>query len=277
MLTSPEASCHPGPATAEEPFMRPSATLLSLLIAVSGSAGAATAPSYPPPTGADQNRPMLGVQMTPVPLSVQETEGLTPTQGVYVQSIFTGTAAQNMGLQTGDVVLTVNGAQISSMTDLRNEVALNQVGDPVEVTVQRQGQQVTSTGQFQPWPSNIPYEPIDPGMEQNFRDWQERRLDQARQDLDDLRNQVDGLKKQLGQEGADGSLAAADAAGGDGAAQGPAWRFRYQIASRSPAGAATPGTPTAGPAAVELGISVPIDWRFKWQVASAPAANRGTP
>lgn len=258
--------------------MRPSATLMTLL-ALAGSASAATAPSYPPPTGADQNRPMLGVQMTPVPLSVQEQEGLTPTQGVYVQSIFNGTAAQNMGLKSGDVVLTVNGAQISSMTDLRNEVALNQVGDPVEVTVQRQGQQITSTGQFQPWPSSIPYEPIDPNMEQNFRDWQERRLDQARQDLDDLKNQVDGLKKQLAQgDGAAGTLAGADIAGAD-AAQGPAWRFRYALASRSPATgpAPAPAPAEAASAAVELGISVPIDWRFKWEVASGPAAVRGTP
>jgi membrane-associated protease RseP (regulator of RpoE activity) len=260
--------------------MRASATLLTLLMAATGSASAATAPSYPPPTGADQNRPMLGVQMTPVPLSVQEQEGLTPTQGVYVQSIFNGTAAQNMGLKSGDVVLTVNGAQISSMTDLRNEVALNQVGDPVEVTVQRQGQQITSTGQFQPWPSSIPYEPIDPGMEQNFRDWQERRLDQARQDLDDLRNQVDGLKKQLAQgDGAAGTLEAGDAAGADQAAQGPAWRFRYELASRSPAdgAAAPPATAAAASAAVELGISVPVDWRFKWQVASEPPSGRGAP
>lgn len=258
--------------------MRPSATLMTLL-ALAGSASAATAPSYPPATGStDQNRPMLGVQMTPVPLSVQEQEGLTPTQGVYVQSIFNGTAAQNMGLQSGDVVLTVNGAQIASMTDLRNEVALNQVGDPVEVTVQRQGQQITSTGQFQPWPSNIPYEPIDPNMEQNFRDWQERRLDQARQDLDDLQNQVNGLKKQLAQgDGAAGALAGGAADGADAAAQGPAWRFRYQLASRSPASGQVPVTAETASAAVELGISVPIDWRFKWQVASEPGASRGTP
>jgi membrane-associated protease RseP (regulator of RpoE activity) len=258
--------------------MRPSATLLTLLIAVAGSASAATAPSYPPPTGADQNRPMLGVQMTPVPLSVQEQEGLTPTQGVYVQSVFGNTAAQNMGLQTGDVVLTVNGAQISSMTDLRNEVALNQVGDPVEVTVQRQGQEITSTGQFQPWPSNSPYEPINPAMEQNFRDWQERRLDQARQDLDDLNNQVEGLKKQIAQAAAAAdAAAAAAAAGADGAAQGPAWHFRYELASSSPTvGRQALATPAAA-AAVELGISVPIDWRFKWQVDSVPASSRGTP
>jgi len=258
--------------------MRPSATLLTLLIAAAGTAGAATSPSYPPATGADQNRPMLGVQMTPVPLSVQEQEGLTPSQGVWVQSVFTNTAAQNMGLRNGDVVLTVNGAQISSMTDLRNEVALNQVGDPVEVTVQRQGQQITTTGQFQPWPSNIPYEPIDPGMEQKFRDWQERRLDQARQDLDDLRNQVDGLKKQLAQgDDPAGTLEAGAGAGADATNQGPAWRFRYEIASRSPDGGQAPAPSAAESAAVELGVSVPIDWRFKWHVASDPAGSRGRP
>ena len=264
--------------------MSPRTTLLTLLLAGSaaaGSAAAATAQTYPPATGTDQNRPMLGVQMTPVPLYVQEQEGLTPSQGVYVQSVFNNTAAQGMGMKTGDVVLTVNGAQISSMTDLRNEVALNQVGDPVEVTVQRQGQQVTSTGQFQPWPSNIPYEPIDPGMEQKFRDWQEHRLDQARQDLEDLNNQVAGLKKQLEQgEGGAAALATALATGDDGPATGPAWRFRYQLASRTPkVGAQAAGAiATDAPTASELGIAgLPLDWRFNWRVASAPTAGRNAP
>jgi membrane-associated protease RseP (regulator of RpoE activity) len=260
-------------------MLRLSASLLALAIVAAGPLAAANA-TYPPATGGEQNRPMLGVQMTPVPLSVQEQEGLTPNQGVLVQSIFNNTAAQTMGLMAGDVILTVNGAQITSMTDLRNEVALNQVGDPVEVTVDRQGQQVTSTGQFQTWPSNIPYEPIDPGMEQNFRNWQERRLDQSRQDLDDLQKQVDGMRNQLAGGAGSDAAGTGKGDGGTGVYDGPAWHFAYGIAAKT-----APGTwvVAAGPQhdeAAELGVTVPLNWRFAWGVssaASAPASQRGTP
>ena len=57
-----------------------------------------------------ENRPMLGVQMTPVPLSTQEQQGLAPNQGVYVQSVYPNTAAETMGLQPGDVITSINGA-----------------------------------------------------------------------------------------------------------------------------------------------------------------------
>lgn len=261
-------------------MLRLSASLLTLAIIAAGPLSAANA-TYPPPTGGEQNRPMLGVQMTPVPLSVQEQEGLTPNQGVLVQSIFNNTAAQNMGLMPGDVILTVNGATIGSMTDLRNEVALNQVGDPVEVTVQRSGQQVSSTGQFQTWPSNIPYEPIDPGMEQNFRNWQERRLDQSRQDLEDLQKQVDGMRKQLAAAangGADAANAGTDSA--DAVYQGPAWHFSYGIAAKTKAGAALTEVAQQGDPAAELGVTVPLNWRFAWGIASTPSSpstHRGSP
>lgn len=241
-----------------------------LCLALAASAPLAAANSYPNPTTDPARPPMLGVEMTPVPLTVQEQEGLTPNQGVLVQSVFNGTAAQNMGLQPGDVILGVNGAPIGSMTDLRNEVFLNQVGDPVEVTVQRHGQQVTSTGQFQPWPSNIPYEPIDPAMEQRFREWQERRLDRSREELDDLRRQVADLRQQLDPDQA--------AQGGDGTAPGQAgkdaeaqlaWHFRYGIGQRSkPAdGAVAVAAPVSGePDPVELGVQLP--WHFDWRMSS---------
>ncbi len=248
--------------------MRLTDTLLCL--AWSATLPLLAANSYPPPT-TDQSRPMLGVEMTPVPLTVQEREGLTPNQGVLVQSVFGNTAAQNMGLQSGDVILGINGAPIGSMTDLRNEVSLNQVGDPVEVTVQRQGQQITSTGQFQPWPSNIPYEPIDPAMEQRFRDWQERRLDRSRDELDDLRRQVSDLQKQLNPDQATANGASAQA-GADAAGQ-LAWRFRYGYHSPT-----TDATPVAAAAPVDAQAADPIEygvklpWRFDWRMSSDPRA-----
>ena len=223
--------------------------------------------AYPVLHNPDNRRPMLGIEMTPVPLNVQEQQALAPNQGVYVQSIFNGTAAQSMGLRPGDVVLAVNGAPVGSMTDLRNEVALNQVGDPVEVTIQRQGQQTTSTGQFQPWPSNIPYEPIDPAMEQRFRDWQERRLARTRDEVEDLKRQVADMGQTLDpKNSAAGSLGITDPALALTDAAGIAWHFRYRVAApadQTPIAAATPSAPS-DPAA--------RTWHFQWTVDSAKRA-----
>ncbi|HEX3135271.1 MAG TPA: hypothetical protein VHX44_17020, partial [Planctomycetota bacterium] len=77
--------------------MRIASTLLTLA-ALSVSVPAIAAQSGYEAAQNPENRPMLGVQMTPVPLSVQEQQGLTLNQGVYVQSVYTNTAAATMGL-----------------------------------------------------------------------------------------------------------------------------------------------------------------------------------
>jgi len=130
--------------------------------------------------------PMLGIEMSPVPTTVQEQDGLTPSQGVYVQNTFNNTAASSMGVQPGDVVLQVNGSTITSMSDLRNEIGMNAVGDPVDVVVQRGGQQLVMNAPLQPWPADIPKESLDPAAEQRFRDWQAQRLKQQQQQIDDV-------------------------------------------------------------------------------------------
>ena len=241
-------------------------SLIAALAAV-GATSLVAGDAYPVLHNPDNRRPMLGIEMTPVPLNVQEQQALAPNQGVYVQSIFNGTAAQSMGLRPGDVVLAVNGAPVGSMTDLRNEVALNQVGDPVEVTVQRQGQQTTSTGQFQPWPSNIPYEPIDPAMEQRFRDWQERRLARTRDEVEDLKRQVADMGQTLDpKNSAAGALGITDPALALTDAAGIAWRFRYRVAppaDLTPVAAAIPAV-ASDPAA--------RTWHFKWTVDSTKRA-----
>ena len=234
---------------------------------------AVTAPAFAVQSGYEaaqnpENRPMLGVQMTPVPLSVQEQQGLSPNQGVYVQSVYGNTAAQTMGLQPGDVITSVNGAPISSMSDLRNEVALNQVGDPVEVTIQRNGQEQSTIGQFQPWPSNIPYDPIDPAMEQRFREWQERRLARMQDEVEQLRRQAQDLAKQEADAAKqDDNLLGVKAkplVGPDG--QPLAWRFRYGIAGVP--GQDVPAATPSEPAPVTPTAADARSWHFTWTLLS---------
>lgn len=248
--------------------MRTAANLL-ILASLSASVPAFAVQSGYEAAQNPENRPMLGVQMTPVPLSVQEQQGLAPNQGVYVQSVYGNTAAQTMGLQPGDVITSVNGAPIGSMSDLRNEVALNQVGDPVEVTIQRGGQEQATIGQFQPWPSNIPYDPIDPAMEQRFREWQDRRLARMQDEVEQLRRQAQDLaaKETDAAKQDDGILGvkAKPLVGSDG--QPLAWRFHYGIA-----GVPGQGAPTASETApITTATTTAADarnWHFTWTLHS---------
>jgi membrane-associated protease RseP (regulator of RpoE activity) len=166
-----------------------------VLAAAIGVAAAADGGDYQSTVEKDPGQPMLGIEMSPVPTNVQEREGLTPNQGVFVQNTFNNTAAQTMGIKPGDVVMSVNGTPIGSMSDLRNEVGLNTVGDPVAVVVQRNGNQVALNAPLQEWPKEIPRERIDPESERRFRQWQQDRLNQQRQQLDDAQRQLDDLDR----------------------------------------------------------------------------------
>ena len=244
--------------------MRIIAPLLALMIA--GPVVAAQN-GYETIRNPDQ-RPMIGVQMTPVPQSVQEQQGLGSNQGVYVQTVYGNTAAQTMGLQPGDVITSVNGAPITSMTDLRNEVGLNQVGDPVEVTIRRDGQEQSTIGQFKAWPSNIPYDPIDPAMEQHFQDWQDRRLARLQDEVKQLRQQTQHMAKEASAAAAGDQpllgLSERPPVGADG--QPLAWRFRYGISGPKDSSILPPVT--ASVAANVASDPAARPWHFTWQMAS---------
>jgi len=190
---------------------------------------------------ADSNqRPMLGVEMTPVPSHVQDKEGLTPSQGVYVQNTYPDTAASNMGLKPGDVIMDVNKQPITSMQDLRNEVGLNAIGDPVELSVVRDGKILQLSSKLRSWPDNIPYEKLDSESERRFREFQERRLQGQSEELRRLTDELAKARKaveegqdpdRLGDQGAHGGP-------GSGAFSLPPFRFRYLAALRGRTGAA---------------------------------------
>lgn len=140
-------------------------------------------------------RAMLGINMTPPSSATQAANGTEPTIGVEAQQVYPGTAADRMGVQPGDLIIGVNGGSISSMNDLRNEVALTGVGGQATVEVMRNGQKLTLTDSLGEWPKNIPYTPIDEAAERRFRDWQARRLDRTQQAVANLKKQVEDLER----------------------------------------------------------------------------------
>lgn len=191
-------------------------------------------------------RPMLGIEMTPVPMAVQDREGLTPYQGVYVQQVYNDTAAAAMGLKPGDVITAVNGVPIGSMSDLRNEIMLSSVGEKVDVTVARAGRPAQIGSELKPWPASIPYEKLDPAAERRFREFQERRQARQAEELAQLRRDLQEAGRRLAGEEPAGETGGAGAAGAGGAdpappIPGPAFRLRHAILARADGPAQTDG------------------------------------
>ncbi len=152
---------------------RTHALLVSALLLITCSALSLSAASnaYPP-----SSKPMLGINMSPVPINVQKREGITPDQGVLVRRTFPNTAAKNMGVRPGDVILSIDGVDIDSMSTLRRIVSGSYSGNGVAVTVSRNGQLMNLNGTYAEWPSDIPQVKLDEKAEREYRKQQQRRL-----------------------------------------------------------------------------------------------------
>jgi len=177
------------------------ATLLMPLVAVDPGYGDDffdESPIDELPIPSSDDRPMLGVQMSPPSRRVIEDQGLDAHTGVYVHRVYEDTAAAGLGVQRGDVITAINGRPLSSMTDLREIVLSSQVGEDVDVVVRRDGQDVSlAGGSYQTWPEAIPYRELDAAAEKRYRELQQRRMGQRLRNLDRLADQADGLQQQL--------------------------------------------------------------------------------
>jgi len=60
-------------------------------------------------------------------------------RGVLVEELYTGGGAETAGIRAGDIITQVNGANISSMSDIARIVRTHEVGDTVTVILWRGG------------------------------------------------------------------------------------------------------------------------------------------
>ena len=87
-------------------------------------------------------KPYIGVSVTNVSTESQQF-GLP--QGAAVAQIVEDSPAAQSGLQVNDIITAVNGAAITSSTDLVNTVKAASIGDTLTLSVYRQGQEVELT------------------------------------------------------------------------------------------------------------------------------------
>jgi putative serine protease PepD len=86
--------------------------------------------------------PTLGLQVAGISESAAQQNGVSP--GLFVQRVVPGGPAATAGIQPGDIVTTIDGHTVRSPDDLTQlELGLD-VGDTVEVTLERAGQSSTA-------------------------------------------------------------------------------------------------------------------------------------
>ena len=90
--------------------------------------------------GAVVGRPGLGV-------TVIDLQGGTEDlpDGMLVQGITEGSDAEKQGLLVGDVIIAVDGTEVDGIEIMRDAIAAKSVGDTMEVTVWREGEELTLT------------------------------------------------------------------------------------------------------------------------------------
>ncbi len=85
----------------------------------------------------------LGVSMAQINSSTAQYYGFSVSEGVYVANVYEGTAAADAGIEKGDIITSFDGQKVTSPSDLTIDVRSKNVGDTVEVVVNRNGEEKT--------------------------------------------------------------------------------------------------------------------------------------
>lgn len=94
------------------------------------------------------NRGFLGAEMQNLTPDLAAAFGLPSASGAVLVNILPGSPAEKAGLRAGDVVTSVNGKPVRDASDLRNQVGLMRVGDPVALEILRDGKRQRVTAEI---------------------------------------------------------------------------------------------------------------------------------
>jgi serine protease Do len=88
-------------------------------------------------------RGLLGVQIRDVTARLAQVRSLDVVRGVYVNSVNDRSAAEQSGIESGDVITAIDGQEVGSVSELQELVARHRPGHSVQVTYRREGKVTT--------------------------------------------------------------------------------------------------------------------------------------
>ena len=84
-------------------------------------------------------RPYLGITPFDKPTAARYGYTLSIDKGVYVFQVALGSAADHAGLQRDDIILSIDGKEVNSVSEIRAEINSHKVGDKIKITYTRGG------------------------------------------------------------------------------------------------------------------------------------------
>lgn len=90
-------------------------------------------------------RGYIGVKIRDVDAELAEDKGLDVLNGVYVDGLMENGAAEEAGIEPGDVIISVQGENIKSVPELQEKVSLKRPGEEVTITLLRDGERLKKT------------------------------------------------------------------------------------------------------------------------------------
>jgi serine protease Do len=82
-------------------------------------------------------RAIMGVQIQDINAQLAKEKEINNLEGVYVAEVTNGSAAEDAGIKSGDVILAINGVRVNSPGGLQEQIGRHRPGDRVEVSVKR--------------------------------------------------------------------------------------------------------------------------------------------
>ena len=89
------------------------------------------------------HRGMLGVTVQPLTSELAKSLGVDAVRGALVNAVQPGSAAEEAGIERGDVIIAVNGDRVADSNALRNQVASLKPGAKADLTIVRDGREQT--------------------------------------------------------------------------------------------------------------------------------------
>ncbi len=89
------------------------------------------------------DRGWLGVVIQEVSKPLAESFGLDKAEGALIVQVIDGSPAESAGLQSGDIITSVNGKRISLSSDLPHQIGRLSAGDKAELRIIRSGKAKT--------------------------------------------------------------------------------------------------------------------------------------
>ena len=90
-------------------------------------------------------RAFIGVNIRNIDDDLAEEEALESLDGVYVSGLMTGGSAKEAGIEEGDIIVGVDGFDISNVTELQAKVSEYRPGDQITIELLRDGENVEKT------------------------------------------------------------------------------------------------------------------------------------